>query len=168
MSVSTFNSALNNYISAKNTYNGNRGALLSNLAGYKNNLSFGLLIRSSTGTEFWIIFVKSSTLTPTSGTSYDLALAGKGMHLTLNSAMENGAFLTNCNTLSGTTNITGQISTFEFFGGSSGSTQMKLSNVVQKNTVNQSDDISDIDEISLGQFRTLCNGLASNQNVMIL
>lgn len=170
-SASQANSYISAYGSDKQNYISSRSTLLITLSSYSNSTT-GLLIRSYDGKEFWIIFVKSYTLTPTSGNIYSITLKGTGMHIVLNSPITNANFLAYCddNTWDGTkinetSNITGIMDSFEFFGTTG---QMTLQNLIQNNTVVQSDDISDIDEISVQQFKNLSTGLAINSNAMPL
>lgn len=164
-SASQANSCISNYRSDKQNYISSRSTLLTTLSSYSNSGTTGLLIRSYDGKEFWIIFVKSYTLTPTSGNIYSITLKGTGMHIVLNSPITNFDFLGYCNTWQNTTSITGIMDSFEFFGTTG---QMTLQNLIQNNTVVQSDDISDIDELSVGQFENLSTGLAINSNAMPL
>jgi len=164
-SASQANSYISTYGSNKQNYISSRSTLLTTLSSYSNSGTTGLLIRSYDGKEFWIIFVKSYTLTPTSGNIYSITLKGTGMHIVLNSPITNSNFLAYCNTWGQTTNITGKMDSFEFFGTTG---QMTLQNLIQNDTVAQTDDISDIDEISVGQFENLSTGLAINSNAMPL
>ena len=164
-SASQANGYIHDYAVHKQTYISYRSNLLTTLGSYSNNSAKGLLIRSYDGKEFWIIFVKSYTLTPTSGNSYSITLKGTGMHIVLNSPITTFNFLGYCNAWQSTTSITGVMDSFEFFGTTG---QMTLQNLIQNNTVVQSDDISDIDEISVQQFENLSTGLAINSNAMPL
>ena len=171
-SASQANVYIHDYAVHKQTYISYRSNLLTTLGSYSNNSATGLLIRSYDGKEFWIIFVKSYTLTPTSGNIYSITLKGTGMHIVLNSPITNSNFLAYCNDntwdgtkINETSNITGIMDSFEFFGTTG---QMTLQNLIQNNTVVQSDDISDIDEISVQQFENLSTGLAINSNAMPL
>lgn len=164
-SASQANTYINTYKTNKQIYISYRSTLLTTLGSYSNNSTKGLLIRSYDGKEFWIIFVKSYTLTPTSGNSYSITLKGTGMHIVLNSPITITNFLGYCNAWQATTGITNIMDSFEFFGTTG---QMTLQNLIQSNTVVQSDDISDIDEILVSQFENLSTGLAINSNAMPL
>lgn len=166
----TAQGAITNRDTAFGTYKDKRDDLINKIASYTGNINKALLIKGVNGIEWWIIFVTSRTLTPNTPKYYDISITGTGIHFVYktNAAACGYTAVQWANAcVSSPANLLNNVGKIEFYGKNAPeANKMKIDNVVQKSTVDQTDDIADIDEISKSDFDNLCEKMATYVNFM--
>lgn len=156
-SATTENTKINTYFSAYSTFKNDRNSLLATIDGYKGNTNNALIIESNSKKEYWIIFIKQDTLKSNGGQYYDIDIKGTGLHIIFDSVIATQTIVSACSSSPAASSLVDKIVKLEFYGLSN---YMSIESVVQKGTLDDKDDISDISAFTKTQFDNLCMGIA--------
>lgn len=158
-SAATENTKITAYISAYSTFKNNRNSLLTTIHGYKGDTNNALILESISGKEYWIIFIKQDTLKSDGAQYYDIDIKGTGLHIIFDSAITTQTIVSACSSSPAASSLVNKIVKLEFYGLSN---CMSIESVIQKGTLDETDDISDISAFTKTQFDNLCMGIAFN------
>lgn len=158
-SATTENTKISAYVSAYSTFKNNRNSLLATIDGYRGDANNALIIESKSGKEYWIIFIKQDTLKSGGGQYYDIDIKGTGLHIIFDSAITTQTIVSACSSSPAASSLVNKIVKLEFYGLSK---YMSIESVIQKGTLDTTDDISDISVFTKTQFDNLCMGIAFN------